>query len=73
MAFTEAALTAQLDAANTGRTITLKSFIVTDASNTQVYAVGVTAPFAGRSRWVSVPQSNTAAQAAAVIQNALQA
>jgi len=71
MAFTEATLKAQLDAANTGRTITLESYIVTDASNTQVYAVGVVAPYAGRSRWVSVPQSNTAAQAAAVIQAAL--
>ena len=71
MAFTESTLVAQLDAASTGRTITLEDFIVTDSSNTQVYAVGVTAPYAGRSRWVTVPQSNTAAQAAAVIQAAL--
>lgn len=71
MAFTESTLVAQLDAASTGRTITLEDFIVTDSSNTQVYAVGVIAPYAGRSRWVTVPQSNTAAQAAAVIQAAL--
>ena len=71
MAFTESTLVAQLDSASTGRTITLDDFIVTDSSNTQVYAVGVTAPYAGRSRWVTVPQSNTAAQAAAVIQAAL--
>lgn len=71
MAFTEAQLVAQLDSASTGRTINLQDFIVTDSSNTQVYAVGVVAPYAGRSRWVTVPQSNTAAQAAAVIQAAL--
>lgn len=73
MAFTEAALVAQLDSTAQGRTITLVDFIVTDSSNTQVNAVGVIAPYAGRSRWVSVPQTNTAAQAATVIQNALQA
>jgi len=71
MAFTESALVAQLDTTGQGRTITLESFIVTDSSNTQVYAVGVIAPYAGRSRWISVAQSNTAAQAATAIRNAL--
>lgn len=73
MAFTESALVAQLDPTGQGRTITLGAFIGTDASNTQVYAIGVIAPYAGRSRWVSVAQSNTAAQAATAIQNALTA
>lgn len=71
MAFTEAQLVAQLDADSTGRTITLQTFNPFSASITDIYAVGVTAPYAGRSRWVQVAQSNTAAQAAVVIQTAL--
>lgn len=71
MAFTEAALIAQLDAANTGRTITLQTFNPFSATITDICAIGVTAPYAGRSRWVQVAQTNTAAQAAAVIQAAL--
>mgnify|MGYP001614097403 CR=1 FL=1 len=64
---------AQLDAANTGRTITLQTFNPFVAATTDIYAIGVTAPYAGRSRWVQVAQSNTAAQAAAIIQAALTA
>ena len=73
MAFTEAALVAQLDSTGQGRTITLETFNPFSATITDIYAIGVTAPYAGRSRWVQVAQSNTAAQAAAVIQNALTA
>lgn len=72
MAFTEAQLVAQLDSANTGRTITLVTFNP-GATNTSIYAVGVLAPYAGRSRWVDVLNSRTAAQAAGDIQTALQA
>lgn len=72
MAFTEATLTAQLDSASTGRTITLQSYMST-ATVTTVYAVGVTAPYAGRSRWVDLLQSRTATQAAGDLQAALQA
>lgn len=72
MAFTEATLTAQLDPTAGGRTITLESFIP-GATYTQVYAVGVIAPYAGRSRWVQVDSTNTAAQAATAIQSALTA
>lgn len=71
MAFTESTLTAQLDSAATGRTITIERYISDNTSFSTIYAVGVTAPYAGRSRWVDVPQTNTAAQAAAVIQAAL--
>lgn len=75
MAFTEATLVAQLDPTGQGRTIVLGAYINntqgTPGTSTEVYAAGVIAPYAGRSRWVSVPQSNTAAQAAAVIQGAL--
>lgn len=70
MAFTEAALNAQLDPASTGRTITIQEFIP-GPTITDVYAVGVLAPYAGRSRWVQVTTSNTAAQAASAIQTAL--
>lgn len=72
MAFTEATLVAQLDAANTGRTITLETYLP-GASITTVYAIGVTHPYAGRSRWVDLTSSNTAAQAATQLQNALTA
>ena len=70
MAFSEAQLNAQLDAAATGRTITLQTFNP-GTVNTTIYAIGVTAPYAGRSRFVDVANTNTAAQAAAVIQAAL--
>lgn len=70
MAFTEAQLVAQLDSASTGRTINIQSFIP-GPTITDVYAVGVLAPYAGRSRWVQVTTSNTDAQAAAQIQTAL--
>lgn len=72
MAFTEATLVAQLDSANTGRTITLESYIP-GSTITTVYAIGVLHPYAGRSRWVDLTSSNTAAQAATQLQDALRA
>jgi hypothetical protein len=70
MAFTEAQLVAQLDSASTGRTINIET-LIPGPTITDVYAVGITAPYAGRSRWVQVTSSNTAAQAASQIQTAL--
>jgi hypothetical protein len=70
MAFTEAQLVAQLDSASTGRTINIET-LIPGPTITDVYAVGVTAPYAGQSRWVQVTSSNTAAQAASQIQTAL--
>jgi hypothetical protein len=70
MAFTEATLNAQLDPVAGGRTITLVTFNP-GAISTTIYATGIIAPYAGRSRWVDVPNSQTAAQAAATIQAAL--
>jgi hypothetical protein len=70
MAFTEAQLVAQLDPASTGRTITIADMVV-GATVTDVYVVGVTAPYAGRSRWVQVLSSLTPVQAATAIQNGL--
>lgn len=70
MAFTEAQLVAQLDPAASARTILIQG-LIPGPTITDVYAVGVLAPYAGRSRWVQVTTSNTAAQAAAQIQTAL--
>ena len=70
MAFTEAQLVALLDPSSTGRTITLADMIVS-ATVTDVYVVGVTAPYAGHSRFVQLQNTLTAAQAAAAIQAAL--
>lgn len=72
MAFTESTLVAQLDSAGTGRTINLVTY-QPGATITTVYAVGVIAPYAGRSRWVDLTSSNTAAQAAAQLKAALTA
>ena len=70
MAFTEAQLNTQLDATGTGRVITLVTFNP-GAVNTSIYATGIIAPYAGRSRWIDVPNSQTAAQAATTIQTGL--
>lgn len=68
MAFTEAQLVAQLDSTGTGRTIILETFNPFSATVTDIYAVGVTAPYAGRSRWMQVSQSLSPIQAAAAVQ-----
>ena len=72
MSFTESQLVAQLDPVGSGRTITLATFNPNTGVTTSIFAVGVLAPYAGRSRWVDVAQTNTPAQAAAVIQGVLQ-
>lgn len=70
MAFTEAQLVAQIDSTGTGRVVTIQTFNP-GATNTSIYAVGVLAPYAGRSRWVDVTNTRTAAQAWSDIQTAL--
>ena len=70
MAFSEAQLNAQLDPTGTGRAITLQTFNP-GAINTTIYAIGVLAPYAGRSRFVDVVNTSTPAQAATAVQNAL--
>ena len=72
MAFTEATLVAQLDPTAGGRTIELQTYNP-GATYTNVYAIGVIGPYAGRSRWVQVDSSLTASQAATAIQTALTA
>jgi len=72
MAFTEAQLITAIDPNGTGRIVNVEQFVQNPgASQTDMYCVGVIAPYAGRSRWVSVPQTQTAAQAWTAIQNAL--
>jgi hypothetical protein len=70
MAFTEAQLIAQIDSTGTGRVVTIENMNV-GASVTDLYCVGVVAPYAGKSRWVQVPNTNTAAQTWTAIQAAL--
>lgn len=72
MAFTEAQLVAQLDSTATGKIINLVTYIP-NTTYTDVYAVGVTAPYSGRSRWVQLTSSDTAANAATALRNALTA
>ena len=70
MAFTEAALVAQLDPTGTGRTIIIQSLVFGPVV-TDVYAIGKVAPYAGHSRWIQVASSSTAAQAATLVINGL--
>ncbi len=72
MAFTEAQLVAQADPNGTLRTVNIAEFIPVGTTLTDVYAAGVVAPYAGRSRWIQLSQTLTAAQAWAAIQTALQ-
>jgi hypothetical protein len=72
MAFTEAQLVAQADPNGTLRTVNIAEFIPVGTTLTDVYAEGVVAPYAGRSRWIQLSQTLTAAQAWAAIQTALQ-
>lgn len=71
MAFTEAQLIAQADPNGTGRTVIIGEYINVGTTLTDVYAMGVIAPYAGRSRWVQLSQSRTPAQAWSDIQAAL--
>lgn len=71
MAFTEAQLIAQADPSGTGRTVMIEQFIPVGTTLTDLYCVGVIAPYAGRSRWLQIAQTNTAAQAWTAIQNGL--
>lgn len=71
MAFTEAQLIAEADPAGTNRTVRFLEFVPVGTTDTDLYCHGVLAPYAGRSRWVRVSQTNTAAQAWAAIQAAL--
>jgi hypothetical protein len=71
MAFTEAQLIAEADPAGTARTVVFDNFIPVGTTLTDVYAVGVVAPYAGRSRWVQLSQTRTPAQAWGDVQAAL--
>jgi hypothetical protein len=70
MAFTEAQLIAEADPTGTRRTVEFVRY-TSVGSNTEVYAVGVTAPYAGKARWVPLSQTRTPAQAWSDVQAAL--
>lgn len=71
MPFTEADLIAQADSTGTNRTVEFQAFIPVGTTLTDVYAIGVIAPFAGKSRWVQLAQARTPAQAWSDVQAAL--
>jgi len=67
-AFTEATLVAQLDSVAGGRTITVERYNPNiDGTLSEIYAVGVVAPYAGRARWIQLTAANNASQAALVV------
>lgn len=70
MAFTAADLQAALDPSNTGRTCMVQKMINGPIMN-DVYVVGVTAPYAGKSQWVQISAASTAAQAATTVNQVL--
>ena len=72
MAFTEAQLNTAIDPNGTGRIVTITRMSNGGGTaNTDVNVQGVTAPYAGKSAWVQIANTNNAAQAWALIQAAL--
>jgi len=63
---TPAEIQAQLDSAATGRVANITRS-VNGATLDNHYVVGVTAPYAGRARWVQTTAAQTAAQQATAI------
>jgi hypothetical protein len=73
MAFSEATLNAQLDPAGTSKTIQILKFVPDNNAapvNIDVYAMPING-YRGNAKWVKLTYSNTAAQAATQLQNAL--
>lgn len=73
MAFTESTLNAQLDSTGTGKTIQVLRFVPdgnATPTNIDVYAQAING-YRGQAKWVKLTYSNTAAQAATQLQNAL--
>lgn len=68
---TAAQLDAVLNSEGQGRQINVTRMEHINATLSEVYAVGVTAPYAGRSRWVVITTTDSAATSAAAIQAAL--
>jgi hypothetical protein len=69
MAFTEAQLQAQLASDGAGAKIT--QFLAAGASSTDVYVQNLNSTTSEKAGWTQVAQSNTAAQAAALIRSNL--
>ena len=70
MAFTEVQLDATVDPGATDLTVQFITMIP-GPTVTDVYAVGVVAPYAGKAGWTQVPNGSTPAQAIALIQKTL--
>lgn len=70
MAWTEAELLTQLESTANGRSIRLIR-LIPGPMVSDVYAKGVHAPYHGRSRWVQLSTTKTAAQAAAQLKAGL--
>lgn len=69
MAFTEAAVTALLDPAGTDKTVLITRYLP-GTTFTDVYVTAING-YAGRSKWIQVDSTLTAAQAATAIQTAI--
>lgn len=62
------------DAGNTGKVYEIVSEVPSsDPLKVEYYCKGITTPYAGRARWVTLNKADTAAQKAAVIEAALKA
>ncbi len=68
---TPAEIQAQIDSANTVHVANITQSIAIDGTYDAHYVVGVTEPYAGRSRWCQTTAANTAAQQATSILTAL--
>ena len=61
----------QVNGASTGHSIQVLRFMPVGTASTDIYFEGITAPYQGKARWVNIAQSNTPAQAMALILAAL--
>jgi hypothetical protein len=71
MAWTEAQLNAQLDPTGTDKSIDIIR-LIPGPTVTSVYAIGITAPYAGCCGWFDLTTAQTDAQAASQLQTLLQ-
>ena len=70
MAFTENQLDQTIDPASTDRTVQFITMIP-GPTVTDIYAIGIMAPYAGKCGWTQVPNGSTPAQAIALVQQTL--
>jgi hypothetical protein len=73
MMATPAAIQAEMDPAATGRVANIQAVVHASTTKDNVYAVGVVAPYAGRSRWIETTSADSAGDQATAILNGLKA